>query len=172
MNLFAGIDPGLDGGIVVLDDELTIVRAEVMPVVTETTKLAGGKVKRARRVNEQALTNLLLAYEHDLKLVVVESLPRGHPGMRGTNSALSMGVHHGLLRGVLAGLRIPYLLVAPKRWQGALIPGAGDTKVRSVEKAIRLFPGLDLTPGQRTKPHDGLADAAHLACYARKEYDP
>jgi crossover junction endodeoxyribonuclease RuvC len=172
VKLFCGIDPGLDGALVFMDDELTIVHAALMPVLAEVKKLSGGKSRRVRLIDEGALSQVLLRYEHELKLVAVEALPRGHASLRGVNSALTMGIHHGLVRGVLAGLRIPYTLVPPKRWQSAFIPGSGDTKLRSVERAQRMFPDLDLTPGKRSKPHDGLADAVHLACWARKEYDP
>lgn len=41
-----------------------------------------------------------------------------------------------------------------------------DPKARSIAAAQRLLPDLDLSPGRRTKPHDGLADAGCLAVYA------
>jgi len=45
---------------------------------------------------------------------------------------------------------------------------SGDGKGRSIYVASQRVPTLDLTPGSRRKPHDGLADAALIAEYARR----
>ena len=172
MKLYGGIDPGLDGGIVIIGDDLSVQEAIVMPVVTESRK-RGARTSRQRRLDEVGVRKVLQRHglNHDLQLVTLEALHRGHPGLRGVNSALTMGAHHGLLRGLLCGLHVPYLLTPARGWQAAMLPGpaSGDTKARSVERAQQLFPHLNLTPGQRTKPHDGLSDAALLALYGMRQ---
>jgi hypothetical protein len=53
----------------------------------------------------------------------------------------------------------------PQAWQRVVlrdIPGEG--KARAVARAAQVA-GLDLMPGRRRKPHDGLADATCLAIY-------
>jgi hypothetical protein len=162
MKLFLGIDPGIEGALVFINADLAVVEQALMPVLVH----AKG-ARRKKTVDEVGVRDLLTSVlaKHQLVLTTLESLMQGHPGLRGVNSALTMGANHGLLRGVLTGLRIPYLLTPPKRWQSALFDGTGDPKAQSVERARQLFPTLDLTPGQRTKPHDGLSDAALLAYY-------
>jgi len=63
--------------------------------------------------------------------------------------------------------KIPYEVVRPRIWQKVVLCGieGADTKVKSVLKCQRRLPDLDLTPGKKRKPHDGLADAACMALY-------
>jgi hypothetical protein len=44
-------------------------------------------------------------------------------------------------------------------------PAKGQKKARSILEASAQVPGLPLTWGRKTKPHDGLADAALIATY-------
>ncbi len=71
------------------------------------------------------------------------------------------GYSRGIIEGLLTALRIPYQLVAPQAWQRVMHQGTpqGDTKVRSILAAQRLFPDVSLlrSAGSR-KLDDGLAD--------------
>lgn len=91
------------------------------------------------------------------------------PG-QGRSSCFNYGVHHGELRGLLTGLRIPHTLVPPARWAKVIHAGcaAGEAKERSLEACRRLFPDVCLTLGKRKKPHDGLVDALLIAEYGRR----
>jgi len=86
-------------------------------------------------------------------------------------SLLTAGRNHGRIEGMLVSHSIRYELVTPSRWQKPMHVGCGegkDTKARSVMACRRLLPGLDLTPGRKTKPDDNIADAGLLALYARR----
>jgi crossover junction endodeoxyribonuclease RuvC len=60
--------------------------------------------------------------------------------------------------------------INPRDWQKLLLPGVkgrDNLKAASCERARRRWPGVDLFPGRRTTPHDGMADALNLAEYGQ-----
>ena len=88
--------------------------------------------------------------------------------IEGRSSILTTGRGQGLWEGALAALEIPYILVPPGTWIRRVLgsmPKGADKKARSVAHALSTMPGLELTWGRKTKPHDGLADAGCLALY-------
>jgi crossover junction endodeoxyribonuclease RuvC len=149
-----GIDPGLDGAIVVWEPG-------------ETTPRYSARLKTLLEDKEGLLEVLWYYRPCDYSSVVrcaLEAIPNGHPGMRGTRSALTMGRNWGYLRGILDAFGYDVVEPAPKKWMRMLPEGEG--KSRSIEAAQKLMPGIDLYHGKVRKPHDGLADAACLAYYA------
>lgn len=89
---------------------------------------------------------------------------------QGRTSMLTIGVGFGLWWGILAALELPVEFVTAQRWQREVLHGVagGDTKDRAVRVARARFPALDLVPGKRVRPHEGIADAACLALYGLK----
>ncbi len=149
-----GIDPGLDGGLVVWEPG-------------ETTPQYTARLKTLLE-DKDALINALRYYRpckySSVVRCALEAIPTGHPGMRGTRSALTMGRNWGYIRGVLAAFEYDVVEPSPKKWMKMLPDGEG--KDRSISAAQQLIPGINLYPGKVRKPHDGLADAACLAYYA------
>lgn len=152
-----GIDPGLDGGLAILSSDGLVI--EVMPTLGE------GK----RTVDASWLADFLHTNSrfygglHGAYLELVGAMPG-----QGVTSMFSFGEGFGVLKGVLAALGIPYTLVSPRKWQGAVL-GAhtkGDSKGAAAVRAAQLFPGVNFRASQRSrKPHDGMVDAALLAYY-------
>jgi hypothetical protein len=72
---------------------------------------------------------------------------------------------------MLTALEMPYQLVSPRVWQGAMhvgTPGA-DTKQRAVLAAQRLFPGVDLRRGGKGQRADhNVAESVLLAEFGRR----
>jgi crossover junction endodeoxyribonuclease RuvC len=161
--IYIGIDPGLEGGIVAINSRLAVVAAVPMPTAKQPTHNEIDVAKIAA-----LLTELRLDHAGDL-LVAIETLPYGRPGQRGVASAQTMGVNYGMLRGCLETMGIPYFLVGAQRWQKEVCPGSGDPKLRSIAFCKKALPALDLTPGAKKKPHDGMADAACIAVWMRKQ---
>ena len=83
------------------------------------------------------------------------------------------GIGHGLWRGMLVALGIPYTLVLPQTWQKAMLAGMayrGNTKPCAIERAHQLFPGVNLRASERCRcDHDGMADALLIAEYGRRQ---
>lgn len=158
MNIL-GIDPGKDGAAVLLRDG-----AHVHAVLS--SELLCGQSWEASH-SEVTRWLRLLHTTWGLDLVVLERLG-GRPG-EGATSARTMGIGWGLWLGAASTLGVPVIVPTPQRWQREILADLpGDTKARSVAWCRAHLPALDLTPGRRRVPHDGLADAACLAIYGRR----
>ena len=157
--IYIGIDPGLDGAIVALCPMFT--KARVVP----TLKQEKGS-KRMYDVPE--MVRLLNANAKDIVLAALEK-GRAAPG-QGVTSMFRFGYGCGLWEGILAALQIPYVIVHPNTWQKAVCVGlSGEAKSRAMQAAKSRLPKLNLRKSDRaTTPHQGIADAACLALYARQ----
>ena len=153
---FIGIDPGLSGAAVVIDAGGGLLASMIVP------RMNGSKGP----FDSLAFFDWLDEQAEEGTVVVLER-GQGRPG-EGAKSARTAGVNWGTMQGLLVAMRLRYDTPTPRQWQKLICPGGGDPKQRSIAAARRLFPALDLTPGRRTKPHDGLADAACLAEFARR----
>ncbi|NJD24078.1 MAG: hypothetical protein FIB06_01595 [Betaproteobacteria bacterium] len=150
--IIAGIDPGINGAIGVLEGG-AFRAIHDMPTMTSTT----GR----RLIDFHGLTAILAQHAPDF--VLVERVgPR--PG-EGPTGAFSFGYSFGGILAVLAALGIPHDLVQPAVWKrrAGLPPGAD--KRCSVATAKRLLPAAShhLT---RVKD-DGRAEALLLALQAK-----
>jgi len=178
-----GIDPGLDGGLVICSDG-KITEYWVMPVIEVTQKKTrkikanepnpdGKKTKtydaKVRRVDLSMLSRLIDQFAGDV--YSVGKIYLEHVSSRpdeGVASAFNFGVSYGVLLGMIAHAGIPYELVTPSTWtkvQCAGISGDIKPKDRSRLAVNRLFPRLSLVLPRCRKEHDGLVDAALIAHY-------
>lgn len=156
--IFLGIDPGLDGGVAIIDDDglLTLYKTPVI----------GGKEYDIRGMSEilEKGTTARSAF------AVIEN-QISMPG-QGLTSTLQTGKGFGIWLGLLSGLGIPYQVVQARQWQSKLFTGVKgnlDTKEKSEVIAKRLFPRADFRKSERSRvANDGLTDAACIAEYARR----
>ena len=88
------------------------------------------------------------------------------PG-QGSVSMFSFGESYGWLKGVLDACEISYQTIEPRKWKAEF--GLNSDKTKSIEVARQLFPSIVLIPKGCRKPHDGIAEAAILAEYARRK---
>jgi len=157
--IYAGIDPGKSGGIAFLSEDMELTMYK--------TPLIGNQM------DHQKVRELLLQYNPVMvELEDVHSLP-------GTSAKanFSFGENKGEHRGILVGLQMPYMEVAPKIWQKIAWEGVSliknpkgktDTKSMSLISAKRIFPRESFLASERSiKPHDGIVDAALLAYYVK-----
>ena len=147
-----GIDPGLSGGIAILDD-LTIYDIFDMPVMSE------GK-KNKNQLNSAQLVNIL--NKHVLKkentFVIVEQVS-AMPG-QGVTSMFNFGQTFGSIKGICAALGLPIFYVRPAKWKKhfELINSSKDA---SRTKVIEMYPSLS---GQLAKKKDvNKSDAILIA---------
>ena len=161
---YLGFDPGLSGGICFLNDDGSVDTCIVMPVITDA------KGKNVFDVNAIASFVMLKNNEEKVKLAVVEK-PIAMPGL-GSPSLVSIGMGHGILVGILAALRIPYITATAQSWQKEILSGvtAGDTKQRSIQFAQQTQPSFDWRATERSKrAHDGMSDSYCIAMYAKRQ---
>jgi crossover junction endodeoxyribonuclease RuvC len=147
-----GIDPGFTGGLAMLgDNELMTI---VMPVVD---RAQGGS-----ELDLPELVRRIKFFKHILKggVCYLEQV-NAMPG-QGVTSMFRFGCGWGCIRGVLAAVEVPTILVRPQKWQKVV--------GRDAVAATARFPGHDFKASDRCRnPHSGMVDAALIAAYGRIE---
>jgi len=145
---YLGIDPGQRGGIALIDADGFAVEAIRFP---------GDLASVAEYIRS-------LHVDYTIRLAALEKVS-SRPG-QGVSSTFKFGANFGAYLGALAALGIPHTLVTPRSWQKEMLDaGTGDTKARSLNAARRLFPDVEM----KYAADDGIADALHLARWARKQ---
>ena len=149
-----GIDPGLSGGIAILDNS-KVVELFDMPVMPD------GK-KNKRQLNSALLVKLIKDNIKNLEdtVMVVEQV-NAMPG-QGVTSMFNFGQTFGAIKGICAALGIPIFLVRPAKWKKhfELINSSKDS---SRTKAIEMYPSIS---EQLSKKKDvNKSDAILIARY-------
>ena len=104
-----GIDPGLSGGIAILDD-LKIFDIYDMPIMSE------GK-KNKNQLNSAQLVNIIkknIIPSGDTFLIVEQV--SAMPG-QGVTSMFNFGQTFGSIKGICAALNLPIFFVRPAKWK-------------------------------------------------------
>ena len=128
-----GIDPGLSGGIAVLENNKVLSIFD-MPVMPE------GK-KNKRQLNSAQLVSLIREnIKPDEEVVVIVEQVNAMPG-QGVTSMFNFGQTFGAIKGVCAALELPIFFVRPSKWKKhfELINSSKDS---SRTKAIEMYPTL------------------------------
>jgi len=155
---YIGIDNGVNGGIVVLDNNQNIVAKHVMPVL--------GKSKKEYDIGP--IYNILKKYSKDSFAMLEKAQPQFRDGRK---QAFKTGFGYGVMQALLIALHIPHQIVAPKTWQKLVFKGlnSDNTKVASILFCKRKWPCEDWTPTKRSrKCHDGMTDGACMAYYGAR----
>jgi crossover junction endodeoxyribonuclease RuvC len=151
-----GIDPGASGAIAIIQsDSGKLIDVIDMPV---TELEVGGKTKR--RVSPVFLQSELAFYADDARAVV--ELVNAMPG-QGVTSMFAFGEALGIVRGVLAGMKVPVDLVTPAKWKRDLKLNPGKDGARAM--AANLWP--DKADLFKRAKDDGRAEAALIAHWGR-----
>jgi len=160
-----GIDPGKDGALVALEASGDLVGAWRAGGPSGYLKAAG--------VESGYLQALGLAREAagcPPALVVLEAMGVRAGQSVGAQCTAAYGI--GAIAGILTALGWSWQESRPQAWRRALgIQWVRESpKVPVLQWVERRLPQLDLRPGRCVRPHDGLADAGAIACYALKIY--
>ena len=126
-----GIDPGLSGGIAVLENN-KVLNIFDMPVMSE------GK-KNKRQLNSALLVNLIKRnLDNSSEVAVVVEQVNAMPG-QGVTSMFNFGQSFGVIKGICAALSLPIYFIRPSKWKKHfnLI---NTNKDASRTKAIELYP--------------------------------
>ena len=147
--MILGIDPGLDGGIAIING------SEIELLETIPTEKKTGFIKR--QVDAQKLSNILRVYP--ISVCYLERVA-SRPG-QGVGSVFSFGDTYGAIRGVLGALNIPTYTVAPQTWKKQLKISSKEDSLKAIKE---LYPLLKM----RKKDHN-IAEALLLALYGKNE---
>lgn len=151
--MFLGIDPGITGGIAILDSGGRLLLAESMPVMPAPQ---AGK----RWVDPSALARLIrgVAGPHIRVYGAIEHV--GAMPSQGVVSVFSFGQTFGTLLGTLGAMSIGYELVRPQAWKK--YHGISADKSAALGLCARRWPSLNLR-----KTDDGIAEAILIADWQR-----
>ena len=128
-----GIDPGLSGGIAVLENKRVLSIFD-MPVMSE------GK-KNKRQLNSAQLVMIIKEnIKSNEEVAVVVEQVNAMPG-QGVTSMFNFGQTFGAIKGVCAALGLPIFFVRPSKWKKhfELINSSKDS---SRTKAIEMYPAF------------------------------
>ena len=159
MDRIVGIDPGLDGGLCLLE------RARNWePLMITMPTLGSGK----RELNLGAIIEWLKRGRPEFVVIEAQqSMPK-----QGVASTFTIGKNYGLLLGACNALGFPLQVVRPQQWQKVMLQGAPQrigTKSAAAIVAQRLWPTLNFKATPKCKnAHDGIVDAALIAEYGRR----
>lgn len=164
-----GIDPGLHGAIVAIDDSYRLLFYSDCPVIVNT-KTKEGKKSTTYEFAPPTMADVLRTTTEGYPTCRIKAwLERaGAMPKQGLSSTFKTGRGFGLWEGMLVGIGIIYDIVGPRTWSKVMFKGTplGDPKQRSLTKCQRLYPDLPLTlPRGRVLSLDGRSDAALIATY-------
>jgi len=141
-----GIDPGLSGALVVLDNGVPI----------EWTRMPTHMVGKSNRVNGAALSRFINQLNIEWSVIEdVHAMPK-----QGVTSMFTFGHACGTVMGVLSALQIPVSRITPQEWKKrAGLIGKDKDAARSM--ALQIWPHW----GVLDKKGEGqaMADAALIA---------
>jgi len=149
-----GIDPGVSGGISVLENK------KVIDIYDMPTMIDGKKNKR--QVNGSQVTNIIKERLNSNKeIVVVVEHVNAMPG-QGVTSMFNFGQSFGVIKGICSALGLPIYFVRPTKWKKHfnLI---NTNKEASRTKAIEIYP--DISSKLSRKKDSNKADAILIARY-------
>ena len=142
-----GIDPGISGAVAFFyPSHPNAVSVYDMPSI-------------GKEVNCAELRAIIKQYQPDLAIIEsVHAMPR-----QGVSSSFNFGMSYGMMRGVVAAIGIPQVLVAPTKWKKYF--ALTSDKETSRRLAILTWPESEHF---NRKKDDGRAEAALLALYGSK----
>ena len=140
-----GIDPGMSGAMVVLDEFGHPMRAPC--------KLDGTDAD----ISEWLVGTIGLSAECHAFIEKVHSMPK-----QGVVSSFKFGRSLGFLHGLLVAWKVPYTEVSPQCWQKAMGCLTHGDKNISKARAQQLWPSLKIT--------HATADALLIAEYGRRTW--
>ena len=161
---YAGIDPGINGGVVLYERHYAIgsdvFTHESWVTMPMPTVVVG---KGRKELDLVQLADFLR--KHEIRLATVEYPPKV-PG-NGVLGTASLFKGFGEIRGILATLNIPRLEPGPQVWKKDILVGTAKDKDAAIAFVRQRLPALNLPmAGPRSKKyHDGIADAACLCWY-------
>lgn len=170
IDIWIGIDPGVNGAVAVLDNDLNVLLLEKFPTIKEKKTSSGHKTTFV--FPEMASLFKKISDLPGNKFVFLENvsaMPRD-----GVSSAFTFGGSFWAIQQVLACNNLPYLLVSSKRWQSVMLQQCPKDRNERLElyraQAIRQHPTQS---GNLSRKSDADKAAALLiAHYGKRTYIP
>ena len=141
-------DPGMKGGLAILDTTSGIALAAPMPTI--------GKEIDYRKIHEAFTTSTP-------DLIVIEKV-HAMPG-QGVTSMFNFGLGSGALVALATVSTARLVLVTPQMWKKHVLAGTNKDKDAAIQFCNHTYPSVNLILPRCRNAHDGMADAVCLAHY-------
>ena len=152
--IIIGIDPGVSGGISVLENK------KVIDVFEMPTMIDGKKNKK--QVNGSQVTNIIKDnLNKDKEVIVVVEQVNAMPG-QGVTSMFNFGQSFGVIKGICSALNLPIYFVRPTKWK-KYFNLIKTNKDASRTKVIQAYP--EISSKLSRKKDSNKADAILIARY-------
>lgn len=155
MRKILGIDPGLSGGLSIIDEQFNLIACIQMP----TIKFDGKK----RRVDPRPVFEFIELHKPELAIV---ELVGARPG-QGVTSMFSFGDAFGVVRAVAECLCPEVRYARPQEWRGYQSL-SGLSKEQLAEIAFEVFHADQIykkSRGGKSAVRDGISDSLLIAKY-------
>lgn len=151
-----GIDPGLTGGCAVWDGES--MHCTLMFTV--------GKTVNTRKLYEWIIDLVGDEFdEADVNLFAIEK--QFSKRIESEKGKITNHSNFGRQHAIAQLNEWPAQIVAPKDWKAKMLANTDKGKEAAIAYCNNRYPYIDLTPGKRRVPCDGMADAVCICDYAR-----
>lgn len=158
MPTIVGIDPGREGGIAVLS-----WCSGESPVPAD---MIGYELPaNGRLVDHKALLDIIRTSPSLIILEEQQAMPGD--GLGGLNYLLPQ---FGQMMGLFQAWGMPVEVVKPQAWKKVILAGTARDKQAAIDRVMTRWTLVDLRPGKRRKPHDGIADAVCLCEYGMRQF--
>jgi hypothetical protein len=159
--MYLGIDGGLQGGIVTLNENCEVVRTFVMPIIK-------GDKTEFDIVEINRIFDTIIRDNKDSKDGIIIGLEKAHTRpVQGIRAAFTTGYCLGMFEGILTSRDLGYEIINPSVWMREVFKGINsDDKKVSVMFCQRKWPGTNWRATERSKViHNGLTDACCISYY-------
>ena len=156
--MFIGIDNGLSGGIVMMNEKQEILHKFIMPTV---------KIKGKTEYDVKRIVEILNVSEPAETFCVLE---KSHVRpISGKKACFNTGYGYGLMQGILECIGIGYIIISPQKWMKEILGDTMKDKKGSILFCQRRWPNESWRKTPLCKNiHDGLTDSAAIALFGLK----
>lgn len=158
MKYYGGIDNGLMGAIVILNDNCEIVKKYLAPVIKRDNKTEYD-INNLNKIFDEIKFNY-----NDIVFGLEKSNVRPVQGIR---AAFSMGLGYGMYQALLSSKGFSYELINPSVWYKKIFEGHNtQDKKPSIMFCQRKWPNENWKATERSKNmSDGYTDAACIGLF-------
>jgi crossover junction endodeoxyribonuclease RuvC len=160
-----GVDPGKDGAIAVIREEVKSITFHDIP-----TLFTGVGGKRDYDVHEMASIMRTIGEPQQMQVILErqQAMPPHMQGRtQGVATSFQIGVGYGVWLGLLGALGIPFLTVLPATWKKVMLSDMPKGKEASRAKAKQMFP--QAAEDLKLVKHHNRAEALLICEFGRRE---
>lgn len=157
MTIFVGIDNGLKGAVVVIDDNQKVIRKWIMPIIK-------GDKSEFDIISINKIFDEIKLIDDNIFVFLEKAYVRPIQGIR---AAFGTGFCYGMMQALLISKGLGYEVINPSLWTKKILEGLNtNDKKGSIMFCQRKWPEEDWRATERSiNMSDGYTDAACISLY-------